>query len=97
MPVQKSKKSAKPSAKPKAKPAAKSPVKKANVKVAAKPVKRASPAGKLEKSKKVVISVKASGRLRRKHVRIGGSCGGADKTVHLASASSGHGQQNVPG
>ena len=62
MPVQKSKKSAKPSAKPKAKPAAKSPVKKANVKVAAKPVKRASPAGKLEKSKKVVISVKASGR-----------------------------------
>jgi hypothetical protein len=62
MPVQKSKKSAKPSVKPKAKPAAKSPVKKANVKVAAKPVKRASPAGKLEKSKKVVISVKASGR-----------------------------------
>jgi len=66
MPVQKSKKSAKPlakpSAKPKAKPAAKSPVKKANVKVAAKPVKRASPAAKLGKSKKVVISVKASGR-----------------------------------
>jgi len=62
MPVQKSKKSAKPSVKPKAKPAAKSPVKKANVKVAAKPIKRASPAAKLGKSKKVVISVKASGR-----------------------------------
>ena len=60
MPVQKSKKSAKTSAKPKAKPAAKSPVKKANVKVAAKPVNRVLPAGKLEKSKKVVISVKAS-------------------------------------
>ncbi len=58
MPVQKSKKSAKP----KAKPAAKSPAKKVNVKVAAKPVNRASPAGKLEKSKKAVISVKASGR-----------------------------------
>jgi RNA polymerase primary sigma factor len=60
MPVQKSKKSAKTSSQPKAKPAAKSPVKKANVKVAAKPVNRVLPAGKLEKSKKVVISVKAS-------------------------------------